>query len=129
MKKYLKAFVHNVFIHPLMMIMSPKLATAMHNRNANWAFGKDRFDEMSLENTESQAKLPALGDMVYYTISGGEQIAAIVTDIDGKLPGRVDLQVFYIYETDNELDVEYSEFPKIHCWNWPPRAINFSADL
>lgn len=49
MKMWLKAFVHNVFIHPLMMFVPCDIAHAMHDRNANWAFGLNRYDELKLE--------------------------------------------------------------------------------
>ncbi len=49
MKQYLKSFIHNVFIHPLMMFMPAELANKMHDRNANWAFGLERYDEIQLE--------------------------------------------------------------------------------
>lgn len=49
MKQYLKDFVHNVFVHPLMMFLPAELATKMHDRNADWAFSKNRYDELNLE--------------------------------------------------------------------------------
>lgn len=56
MKQYLKEFVHNAIVHPLMMFMPVKAAHKMHDRNANWAFGLSRYDEIEIE--ESNA-LPA----------------------------------------------------------------------
>lgn len=51
MKCYLKEFVHNVIVHPLMMFLPAKLATRMHDKNANWAFGSgSRYDEINLES-------------------------------------------------------------------------------
>jgi hypothetical protein len=50
MKQYLKEFVHNVIIHPLMMFLPSKYATLMHDKNADWAFNLNRFDELQLEN-------------------------------------------------------------------------------
>ena len=49
MKEYLKEFIHNVIVHPLMMFMPVDLATKMHDWNANWAFGLNRYDEIGLE--------------------------------------------------------------------------------
>lgn len=49
MKKWLKAFVHNVVVHPLMMFVPRDIAHTMHDRNANWAFGLNRYDELKLE--------------------------------------------------------------------------------
>lgn len=47
--KWLKSFVHNVIVHPLMMFLPPKIANNMHDKNANWAFSLNRYDELSLE--------------------------------------------------------------------------------
>jgi len=41
MKKWLKSFVHNVIVHPLMQFLPEKVGTKMHDRNADWAFKKD----------------------------------------------------------------------------------------
>ena len=49
MKMWLKAFVHNVVVHPLMMFVPCDIAHTMHDRNANWAFGLNRYDELKLE--------------------------------------------------------------------------------
>lgn len=46
---WLKAFVHNVVVHPLMMFVPCDIAHTMHDRNANWAFGLNRYDELKLE--------------------------------------------------------------------------------
>jgi hypothetical protein len=48
MKQYFKDFIHNVFIHPLMMFLPPDLATRLHDWNARWAF-KEYYDELSKE--------------------------------------------------------------------------------
>tara|TARA_R110000850_G_scaffold234518_1_gene359443 strand:+ start:110 stop:283 length:174 start_codon:yes stop_codon:yes gene_type:complete len=48
MKQYLREFVHNVIVHPLMMFIPTKLGNIIHDRNADWAF-KDRCDELYLE--------------------------------------------------------------------------------
>ena len=50
MKSWLKSFVHNVVVHPLMMFLPRDLANRMHDKNANWAFGLERYDELKLEN-------------------------------------------------------------------------------
>lgn len=49
MKNWLKCFVHNCIVHPLMMFMPKKWAHEMHDRNADWAFSLDRYDELKLE--------------------------------------------------------------------------------
>ena len=50
MKSWLKSFVHNVIMHPLMMFLPRDLAHRMHDKNANWAFGLERYDEIKVEN-------------------------------------------------------------------------------
>lgn len=40
MKQYLKEFVHSAIVHPLMMFLPSKYRKVVHDRNADWAFGK-----------------------------------------------------------------------------------------
>ena len=50
MKQFFKDLVHNVIVHPLMVVLPSKQATILHDRNADWAFGKDtRLDEIGIE--------------------------------------------------------------------------------
>jgi hypothetical protein len=49
MKQWLKSFVHNVIVHPMMMFMPVNMAHKFHDNNANWAFGTNRYDEIKLE--------------------------------------------------------------------------------
>lgn len=49
MKQYLKEFVHNVIVHPLMMFLPKELGNRLHDKNANWAFDLERYDELKLE--------------------------------------------------------------------------------
>ena len=53
MKKWLKSFVHNAIVHPMMVFMPTNLAHRFHDTNANWAFGLNRYDEISLEKGET----------------------------------------------------------------------------
>jgi len=48
-KNWLKAFTHNCIVHPLMMFVPRSFGDKMHDRNANWAFSLNRYDELSLE--------------------------------------------------------------------------------
>lgn len=48
-KQWLKDFVHNCIIHPLLPFLPPKLADRIHDANATWAFGLERYDELTLE--------------------------------------------------------------------------------
>ena len=54
MKQYMKDFVHNVIVHPLMMFLPREVATEFHDWNARWAF-KEYFDELEREGVK-QAK-------------------------------------------------------------------------
>lgn len=54
MKQWLKDFTHNCIVHPLMMFIPKKLAHNLHDRNANWAFGLNRYDELTLEGVHNQ---------------------------------------------------------------------------
>lgn len=49
MYRWFKDFIHNVIIHPLMVFLPIRVANELHDRNANWAFGLDRYDELLLE--------------------------------------------------------------------------------
>lgn len=51
---YIKDFIHNVIVHPLMMLLPANLATKMHDKNANWAYGLNRYDEIKLEAAKRQ---------------------------------------------------------------------------
>jgi hypothetical protein len=41
MKSWLKSFVHNVIVHPLMQFLPQSIGTPLHDKNAEWAFGKE----------------------------------------------------------------------------------------
>lgn len=56
-EKWLKEFVHNCIVHPAMMFLPSDKASLMHDKNADWAFGKDsRYDELSLERNLGNEK-------------------------------------------------------------------------
>ena len=48
--------VHNVFVHPAMMLLPAHLAHELHDRNADWAFSQNRFDEIAAEQAIAKAK-------------------------------------------------------------------------
>lgn len=50
MKQWLKDFVHNCVVHPMMPFLPVKVANWLHDKNANWAFGLERYDELALED-------------------------------------------------------------------------------
>jgi hypothetical protein len=54
MVAWLKSFVHNAIVHPLMMFLPLELANKMHDKNATWAFGLERYDEINLENKDRE---------------------------------------------------------------------------
>jgi hypothetical protein len=39
MKQWLKDFVHNVIVHPLLMVLPIKLGNKLHDANAKWCWG------------------------------------------------------------------------------------------
>lgn len=53
MKQFLKEFIHNVIVHPLMMVLPTDKACILHDTNANWAF-KERCDELYLEGLKEK---------------------------------------------------------------------------
>ena len=54
MKQWLKSFVHNCVVHPAMPFLPVKVANWLHDKNANWAFGLERYDEVGLEGKKIQ---------------------------------------------------------------------------
>jgi len=48
--KWFKDFSHNCIIHPLMMFLPVGLGTRMHDKNATWAYGLEKYPELALEN-------------------------------------------------------------------------------
>jgi hypothetical protein len=53
---WLKAFTHNYIVHPLMMFVPRQIGDKMHDRNANWAFSLNRYDELALERKAEMDK-------------------------------------------------------------------------
>lgn len=53
MKQWLKDFVHNCVVHPAMPFLPVKVANWLHDKNANWAFGLGRYDEVGLEGKKA----------------------------------------------------------------------------
>jgi len=49
-KNWLKSFIHNCIVHQLMKFMPCDIAHNFHDKNANWAFNLNRYDEIKLEN-------------------------------------------------------------------------------
>lgn len=54
MKQWLKDFVHNCVVHPAMPFLPVNVANWLHDKNANWAFGLERYDEVALEGKKSE---------------------------------------------------------------------------
>lgn len=55
MKQWLKDFTHNCIIHPLMMFIPKKYAHPLHDRNADWCWGKENhIDELTLEGVRKK---------------------------------------------------------------------------
>ena len=49
LKSWILDVIHNCIIHPIMPFLPAGLATDLHDRNANWAFGSNRWDEIGIE--------------------------------------------------------------------------------
>ena len=56
MGNWLKSFVHNVIIHPLMQFLPRNLGTKLHDKNANWAFGLKLEDNDRLHLTKKLSR-------------------------------------------------------------------------
>ena len=55
MKQWLKDFTHNCIVHPMMMFMPKKWANQLHERNADWCWGKENHvDELTLEGVREK---------------------------------------------------------------------------
>lgn len=55
MKRWLKDFLHNAIIHPLMVFLPVSVANELHDTNANWAFTSNRYDELLLEGRKRKS--------------------------------------------------------------------------
>lgn len=64
LKQWLKEILHNCVVHPIMPFIPSKLACELHDRNADFTFGKqNRFDEIAIETAmkeNDQEKLKPL---------------------------------------------------------------------
>lgn len=49
--RYFRDVVHNCIVHPLMCFMPARLGTRMHDLNARWAYGDNRYDEIAIEES------------------------------------------------------------------------------
>ncbi len=49
MNQWFKDFVHNAIVHPIMPFLPINIANYLHDKNATWAFGLNRYDELHLE--------------------------------------------------------------------------------
>ena len=54
---YIKEFIHNVVVHPLMMVLPSKYATKMHDINATWVFGLNKYDEININQKSTVDRL------------------------------------------------------------------------
>jgi hypothetical protein len=79
---WLRDFVHNVIVHPLMMVLPRDIANEMHDLNANWAFGLERYDELTLEGVRQPEPVDGFGAHVTHGVLG---------EINGRVigPGHV----------------------------------------
>jgi len=54
MKRWITDAVHNMFIHPLMVLLPVNVGNRLHDWHARIAFGDDRLDEIGLEGRKKQ---------------------------------------------------------------------------
>lgn len=59
MLAWFKDFVHNSIVHPMMPFMPAKMATRLHDWNATWAYGLNRYDEMKMEGHSPRPVTPS----------------------------------------------------------------------
>ena len=45
--------VHNLIVHPLMAALPTEWAIALHDWHANFIFGGEKFDEITIEGVEN----------------------------------------------------------------------------
>lgn len=50
LRSWVKDFIHNSVVHPILPFLPLRWANLVHDRNADWAFGQDRLDEMGIES-------------------------------------------------------------------------------
>lgn len=95
MKQWLKSFVHNCVVHPAMPFLPVKVANWLHDKNANWAFGLERYDELALEGKKSELtpqeakEWQVYLDLMHYQAKDSEKITTCVRiPEDAILTGR-----------------------------------------
>jgi hypothetical protein len=54
MKQWFKDFIHNCMVHPLMPFVPINFGNKLHDINATWAFGLNRYDELKLEEKKNK---------------------------------------------------------------------------
>jgi len=86
MKKWLKEFVHNVIVHPLMMFLPKDLSHRMHDKNAAWAFGLNKYDELKLETHPLDQSKYKSGFLFYFSdLNKDERLRGKVFWVPGRL--------------------------------------------
>lgn len=53
-KQWLKDFTHNCIIHPLLMFLPADIGTKIHNKHADWCWGKEHYGELDLEKEKKK---------------------------------------------------------------------------
>ena len=75
MKQWLKNFVHNCVVHPAMPFLPVRVANLLHDKNANWAFGLERFDEVGLEQGLMTRKFDESEITKHFTLTSKDLIS------------------------------------------------------
>lgn len=79
MKQWLKDFTHNCIVHPLMMFIPKKYAHPLHDRNADWCWGKENHvDELTLLDVQFEChsyavnrEFDSVGNSLYFVYRKG----------------------------------------------------------
>lgn len=88
MKQWLKDFVHNCVVHPAMPFLPVRVANWLHDQNANWAFGLERYDELALEG-KKKPTIKKLAELTHYQVKDSEKKTTYVRiPEDAILTGR-----------------------------------------
>ena len=68
MRRWIKDFIHNCIIHPMLPFMPVRVADLIHDRNADWAFSQERFDERVIEHRMAKAAIDGPDDEMVPTM-------------------------------------------------------------
>lgn len=108
---YPKDLLHGVIVHPAICFTTPVMATLIHDMNADWAFSRNRSDEMALEKPTLDIFQHYKGD--YYKLmceavleeTGLAVVVYREINFDGR--GRVNNQIYVRPSAEFFCEVEW----------------------